>query len=86
MQGYNKAFAFIRERVNMLNSEEFTPELTPSSNTAVILDSEKNSQIWLAFIDDVRTWVIENREEARSLSNTIRELTKQAALDEKKAA
>ena len=40
----------------------------------------------LAFIDDVRTWVMENREEARTLSNTIRELAKQAALDEKKAA
>ena len=40
----------------------------------------------LAFIDDVRTWVMENREEARILSNSIRELAKQAALKEKKVA
>jgi len=40
----------------------------------------------LAFIDDVRAWVMENRLEARTLSNSIRELAKQAALREKKAA
>jgi len=40
----------------------------------------------LAYIDDVRKWVMENRVEARILSNSIKELARQAALEEKKVA
>ena len=49
--GYNKAFVFIRERVNKLNQEEFTLEPTASSNKAVILESAQNSQDWLPDLD-----------------------------------
>lgn len=44
---YNKAFQFIVERVNTLNSEEFTLEPKISSNKAVILESDLNSETWL---------------------------------------
>ncbi len=41
---FNKAFQFIVERVNTLNSEEFTLEPKISSNKAVILESQENSK------------------------------------------
>ena len=44
---FNKAFQFIIERVNTLNSEETTLEPKTSSNKAVVLESDQNSQDWL---------------------------------------
>ena len=44
---YNAAFAFIRERVNKLNEEEFTLEPKITGDKAVILESAQNSQDWL---------------------------------------
>lgn len=44
---YNKAFEFLAERVNTLNSEEFTLEPKITSDKAVTLESELNSEDWL---------------------------------------
>lgn len=48
---FNPAFKFIAERINTLNSEEFTLEPKISSNKAVIMESEVNSEIWLPIRD-----------------------------------
>ena len=44
---FNPAFKFIFERVNTLNTEEFTLEPKITSNKAVTLESELNSESWL---------------------------------------
>ncbi len=50
---YNKAFQFIIERVNTINSEEITLEPKTSSNKAVILESGVNSEDLLTVWYDV---------------------------------
>jgi site-specific DNA recombinase len=52
---YNKAFQFIRERVEVINTEDSTYERLPSSKEAVILESAQNFEPWLRGLDDVRT-------------------------------
>ncbi len=48
---YNKAFKFIAERVNTLNSEEVTLEPNISGGKAVILETGLNSSDWLPIRD-----------------------------------
>lgn len=48
---FNPAFKFIFERVKTLNSEEFTLEPKITSNKAVTIESELNSEDWLAVWD-----------------------------------
>lgn len=51
---YNKAFKFIAERVNTLNSEEVTLEPNISGGKAVILETGLNSSDWLPQKDSNR--------------------------------